>query len=166
MARARRTAAQRTPDSKALVKATVSGVDVYRWVDDDGVIQEAYRGDTIEVTEKELGRSPGALTGATDDFSAFPTSQTALDALAEANDYSFAQHTRTVPEKIKELVEAGIDPASGPSASELGYPSKQDELDKLAADNEFVWPEDVTTVKAKQAALQQAGIDPASPPKT
>lgn len=144
------------------VKATVSGTDVYRWVDADGVIQEAYRGDEIEVTEAEYARSPGALTGASDDFSEYPTSQKALDALADANGFNFSQHTRTVQEKIKELVEAGIDPDSGPSPKELGYPSKQADLDKLAADNDYTWPDGVKTVAEKQAALQSAGIDPES----
>lgn len=144
------------------VKATVTGTDVYRWVDADGVIQEAYRGDEIEVSEAEYGRSPGALSGGTDDFDAFPTSQAALDALAAANNFNFSQHTRTVPEKIKELVDAGIDPASGPSGTELGYPKKQADLDALAAKNDFAWPDGVKTVAEKQAALQSAGIDPES----
>lgn len=141
------------------VKATVTGTDLYRWVDADGVIQEAERGQEIEVSEAEYARSPGALSGR-DDFAAFPTTQEGLDALAEANDFSFAQHTRTVQEKIKELVEAGIDPASGPSAKELGYPSKAADLDQLAADNDFTWPDGVKTVAQKQTALQQAGISP------
>lgn len=144
------------------VKATVTGVDTYRWVDADGAIQSADRGDEITVTERELDRVPGALTRARGDAVAggYPTTQEGLDALAAANDFNFSQHTRTESEKIRELTAAGIDPTSGPSASELGYPTKQADLDQLAVDNDYTWPEGVTTVKQKQAALQQAGISP------
>ncbi len=39
------------------MKAVVTGVDLYRWVDADGTVQEAERGDTIEVSEAEFARA-------------------------------------------------------------------------------------------------------------
>lgn len=39
------------------MKALVAGVDEYRWVDDDGVIQSASKGETIDVSEKEFERA-------------------------------------------------------------------------------------------------------------
>jgi hypothetical protein len=146
------------------VKAVVTGVDTYRWVDGDSV-KTADRGEEITVSQEEFDRVPGALSKPGDAGSStggFPTVHEALDALATANDFNFPQHVRTVPEKVKALLDAGIDPDSGPSASDLGYPSKQADLDKLAAANDFTWPEGVTKVADKQAALQSAGIAPSS----
>jgi hypothetical protein len=144
------------------MKAVVTGVDTYSWVDDKGRYS-ADRGDTIEVSADEFDRVPGALSKPGDagsNTAGFPTVHEALDALANANKFNFSQHTSTIPEKIKELLEAGIDPESGQSAEKLGYPSKQADLDALAAKNDFTFDEGVKSVKEKQAALLAAGISP------
>lgn len=145
------------------VKATVTGVDTYRWVDADGNQQSADRGAEIKVTADEFDRVPGALSKpgeAGSNTGGFPTVHEALDALAVANNFNFSQHTSTISEKVKELLDAGIDPESGKSAEKLGYPSKQADLDTLAAKNDFTFDENVKSVKEKQAALLAAGIPP------
>ncbi|MBA2327333.1 MAG: hypothetical protein H0V95_11910 [Actinobacteria bacterium] len=38
------------------MKAVVIGVDRYRWVDDNGIVQEASRGDEIDVSQAEFDR--------------------------------------------------------------------------------------------------------------
>jgi hypothetical protein len=102
------------------VKATVTGVDTYAWVDADGNRQSADRDAEITVSADEFDRVPGALSKSGDkredgtDALGYPTDHESLDALAVANDFNFSQHTSTVPEKIKELTEADIDPTSAP----------------------------------------------------
>jgi hypothetical protein len=107
------------------LKAVVTGVDVYRWVE-DGEIKEAVRGDEIEVTETEYKRSPGALSKAGSKAAkaakagsdgettpaGWPTSHEDIDALAEKNDVSFDQHVRTLSEKVTALEQAGVSPPS------------------------------------------------------
>jgi len=71
-----------------MAKAVVTGVDIYRWVV-DGVILEAVKGDTIDVTDDEFKRIEGALSkpgksGASS--GGWPTNHDDLDALAEGVD--------------------------------------------------------------------------------
>jgi hypothetical protein len=73
-----------------LHKYVVAGVDVFRWTDTDGVVQEAERGDTVEITDAEAKRhdhgtvvkagNSGASSGG------WPTTHDDLDALAEGVD--------------------------------------------------------------------------------
>jgi len=109
------------------VKAVVVGVDTYRWVDENGAIREAQRGEEIQVSQEEFDRGGAALEkagskrakAAAGDQDAeqadetptgYPRSHDELDKLAEKNDFSFAQHVRTPDEKIKALEQAGIRP--------------------------------------------------------
>ena len=46
----------------AVLKAVVVGVDTYRWVDENGDIQSADRGEEVFVSAKEFERIEGALS--------------------------------------------------------------------------------------------------------
>lgn len=165
------------------MKAVVSGVDVYRWIE-DGQTLEAYRGDEIDVSQDEFTRSPGALSkpgsGTDGSSGGYPTVQEALDALADAHNHSFPQHVRTVQEKIKDLVDNNIDPdapapkresapktkTEPPPAAE--FPGTHAELDALADANKVTWPDPAEgktklTVAEKHAALLKAGVKPSAP---
>ncbi len=92
------------------MKAIVTGVDDYRWVDADGNIQSAERGSTIDVDEKEFARIEGALSKPADAKAGFPKSHDELDALAAENDVTWPEGTKTTAAKVEALVAAGVEP--------------------------------------------------------
>lgn len=118
------------------MKAVVTGVDNYRWVDEDGLIQEAAKGAEIDVSEKEFERAQKM------------SADGALDKPALAKPGS------------KEAKAAAADDDAGPEGE---YPSNHADLDALAADNDVEWSRASLTVAEKQAELQAAGVAPAPP---
>lgn len=92
------------------MKAIVTGVDTYRWVDEDGNIQAAERGQEIDVSDDEFSRIEGALTKPSDAVAGYPSKQADLDALASENDVVFDEDTKTVAQKQAALLAAGVDP--------------------------------------------------------
>lgn len=92
------------------MKAVVTGVDDYRWVDEDGNIQSASRGDTIDVSDKEFKRIEDALSKPADATAGFPSKQADLDALAAENDVVFDADTKSVADKQAALLAAGVSP--------------------------------------------------------
>jgi hypothetical protein len=141
------------------MKAVVTGVDTYRWVDAKGVTHSADRGDEIDVSSEEFARVPGALSKPGENTQR-PTLHAALDALAEEAGVNFPQHVRTPAEKLQFLEQEGVDVDSGAPSAELGYPKTQRALDEFAQANAFTWPDGVKTVAEKQAALAAAGVQP------
>lgn len=115
-------------------KAAVTGVDTYRWVDDDGNVQSAERGDGIDVSDKEFERGVGlgALSK--------PGTVEAKEAKADAAD---------VPASDK----PGVDP-------DTLWPKTHKEIDELAGAFDFVFDADAKTVEAKAEALAAAGFRP------
>lgn len=98
------------------MKAVVTGVDVYRWYPSgtpgEGSVEEAERGDTIDVSEAEFKRVEGALSKPADAKAGYPKTNAELDALALESDVSWPEGTKTVADKQAALLAAGVEPTA------------------------------------------------------
>lgn len=121
------------------MKAVVTGVDNYRWVDDDGLIQEAAKGAEIDVSEKEFERAQKM------------SADGALEQPALAKPGS--------AEAKAALADDGSD-----TAEAADFPDTHDELDALADANDVEWSKARLNVAEKQAELQAAGVAAPAPP--
>lgn len=117
------------------MKAIVAGVDSYRWVDEDGVIQEADQGSEIDVSEKEFARAQKMSEG------------------------GVLEHPALVKPGSREHKAFKSDAAAEPEAA-AEFPDKHADLDALADANNVEWSKASLNVAEKQAELQAAGVSP------
>lgn len=122
----------------ANVKAVVTGVDTYRWVDADGTVCQAEKGDTIEISSDEFDRGV--------DLEALSKAST-----REAKDAAGDQKDNTTPASEKPVEEP------------VEWPKTHKELDSLAEEFGVVFDKADKTVEAKQIALADAGHLPPPP---
>lgn len=114
--------------------------DSYRWMDADGVLHEAERGKTIDVSDEEGAR--GVQLGYLEEggsSGSLPKTHKDLDALAAERGVTFPDDVKTVAEKQAFLGGDGaqFSPAGGPSFQGAPGAAAAEELEELS-DEELV----------------------------